>query len=337
MSEDGPRLAPGDTAAVTGATGFIGGRLVERLVADGVAVTCLLRGRPGPALAASGAATRTLDLADAPAVLDALAGVSVLFHCAYDWADEDWNRRALAAIVAACRATGCRLVHVSSFVVYDVPPEGALTEEVAATPDRAGYAHVKSVLERDLVAAVRAGGLWATTVQPTIVYGPGSKPWTIDPVDQLRRRAVVLPDRGEGVCNAVHVDDVVDAMILAAGTPAASGRRYLVSGEPVSWGAFYEGLAAAAGAPPPAYLPADDIRRGLERERRLGVRLLRRLTRRLPGAGRGKRQLPDRGRLDFLQGRCVIGSERARRELGYAPRVDLARGMAQVADWLRTR
>ncbi len=75
-------------------------------------------------------------------------------------------------------------------------------------------------------------------MQPTIVYGPFSRLWTIDPADMLINATVVLPDRGEGICNAVYVDDVVDAMILAAKNPAAVGQRFLVSGEPITWAQF---------------------------------------------------------------------------------------------------
>ena len=135
------------------------------------------------------------------------------------------------------------MVHVSSFVVYDLPAEGELTEETIGTTARSGYHHVKRELETELLNAVRRDGVPATIVQPTIVYGPFSRPWTIDPADMLISGTVVLPDQGEGICNAVYVDDVVNAMILAAKSPKAVGRRFLVSGEPVTWAQFYEALA----------------------------------------------------------------------------------------------
>jgi nucleoside-diphosphate-sugar epimerase len=186
----------------------------------------------------------------------------------------------------------------------------------------------------------------------------------------LRHGTLVLPDRGEGVCNAVYVDDVVDAMILTAQTPEAAGRRFLVSGEPITWGRFFEALAMAADAKPPAYLPVEAIRHehkqrvglaGLFRSptmllRRLAQRrsvggLLRRASRLMPRPTRAHverqllgplerrrayRHLPDPGRLGLYQGRAVVSSGRARRELGYAPRVDLAAGMEITRRYLST-
>ena len=100
---------------------------------------------------------------------------------------------------------------------------------------------------------------------------------------------VILPDEGEGICNAVYVDDVVDAMILAAKNPAAVGQRFLISGDPITWAQFYEALAKAAGARPPKYLPAEAIIRENSRARRF-LRLIatpslvaRGVARRRPG------------------------------------------------------
>jgi nucleoside-diphosphate-sugar epimerase len=225
-------VEPGTIVAVTGATGFIGGRLVERLVEQGAAVTCLLRGDPSPRLQRLGAKLCKIDIANEDAVRTGLKGIDWVFHCAYDSDNAEWNFKALRALIASCRENAWRrFVHVSSFVVYDLPPEGELTEETIGTTARSRYAHIKRELETELLNAVRRDGLPATIVQPTIVYGPFSRPWTIDPADMLINGTVVLPDQREGICNAVYVDDVVDAMILAAKNPAAVGQRFLVSGE----------------------------------------------------------------------------------------------------------
>lgn len=362
------RSLSGKRAAVTGASGFIGGRLVERLIQQGVAVTCLLRGKPSAGLQASGAGFATLDLADADALRTALQDTDWVFHLAYDWNDDDWNFRALKALIAVCGEGHRRLVHTSSFVAYDIPPAGELTEETIATTATCGYAHVKYALDEALLKAVKQGAVEATIVQPTIVYGPRSAPWTIEPAEMLRHGTVVLPDRGEGICNAVYVDDVVTGMILAATAPAAVGQRFLLSGEPVTWAQFYEAMARAAGAKPPVYLPAEAIRaehkrlRKLQRivtsprrilrilaQKRLSGKLVRSGLRLLPGTfgaaardqlyGPPSRQrnhihMPDRGRLEFLQGRSTIRSGKARRLLGYVPQFDLAAGMIPTARFL---
>ena len=366
-----PAVPPGTAVAITGATGFIGARLAECLVEQGAVVTCLLRAASAPRrLRETGARLLTVDVADPEAARMALAGIDLVFHCAYAWDDTEWNIRALEALIAACHANGCRrLLHVSSFVVYRVPAHGVVSEHSAPDPSCSGYSHTKRQLEAIVLRAVKETGLPAAIVQPTIVYGPFSKPWTIDPADALRYGTVVLPDGGEGTCNAVYVDDVVSAMILAATHPAAVGHCFLVTGpEPVTWGQFYGRIAQAIGAKGPQFRPAQDISRQNGKARRVLAlatdpgRVLRRLARigpcrKLLGAGltvlpgpkraavedqvfgpatrrRGQVHLPDSGHLRFLQSRAVISADKARRMLGYEPRFDLAAGMVPTARYL---
>jgi len=367
-----PPIAPGTTVAVTGATGFIGGRLVERLAEQGGEVTCLIRGTDaGMRLHRAGAHIRKLDMTDAEAVRTALDGIEIVFHLAYDWGDTAWNYKALRALIEACRSNGCRrLVFVSSFVVYEIPDEGELSEDSPSSTATEGYAHTKLGLEAELLKAVREKNVPATIVQPTIVYGPYSRPWTLDPADMLRHGTVVLPGAGEGICNAVYVDDVVSAMTLAALRPEAVGQRYLISGPaPITWKTFYEGMARAVGANGPQFWPAEAIARANTKAGKLtrlaadpehvirrvasigparklvtkalrvlptGVR--RSMHNRLFGPvtrRRGYAHVPNLGHLSFLQGRAVIGSAKAGEELGYAPAFGFDEGMVPTARYLK--
>ena len=91
-------------------------------------------------------------------------------------------------------------------------------------------------------------GLPAVVLQPTIVYGPFCKAWTDNPVAELQAGRVPLVNGGNGCANAVYVDDVVQAMLLAAVRPEARGEIYLISGAaPVSWREFYGAFEAVLG------------------------------------------------------------------------------------------
>jgi len=366
-----PALAPGTKAAVTGASGFLGGRLVELLTAQGVDVTCLVRrSNAGLRLRQTGARLLALDLAEPVPVQAALEGIEVVFHCAYDWADTAWNHRAISALIAGCQRNGCYLVHVSSYVVYQLPDEGDVTEELPGNASASGYAHTKRELEETVLRAFQEQSLSGAVVQPTLVYGPFSGPFTNEPAEMLRFGTVVLPDQGEGTCNAVYVDDVVSAMTLAAQHPSAVGQRFLVSGpHPVTWREFYEEMARATGAKGPQYRAAEAIARGNTKMRKLlrfaadPERVVRRVAQdrrirrfvqgavgALPALPRqalasrlfaptsrrpGHVHLPDGGRLGLLRGRATVGSAKARRELGYAPSFDFAAGMVPTARYLR--
>ncbi len=330
-------------------------------------MTCLLRGAGTPRLVESGATLRSLDLTNVQQVSNALAGIDTVIHCAYDWNDTAWNYAALRTLMTAFRRNGCRrFVYLSSFVVYQIPDRGEVTEASVEDASSSGYANTKRQLESELLRAAREESFPVAILQPTIVYGPFSRPWTIDPAEELRNRSVILPDTGDGTCNAVFVDDVVNAMILAAEREQAIGERFLISGpKPVTWKEFYDGVAVAAGVDGPEYLPAQTIARESGKIRKL-MRLAadpRRLAQRGPirkalraallatprptrlrlqellfgnGAPNQRQQnLPSRDRILFLQSTATIKSEKAQRLLGYSPRYDFTMGIDLTEPFLK--
>jgi hypothetical protein len=181
---------------------------------------------------------------------------------------------------------------------------------------------------------------------------------------------VVLPNSGEGLCNALYVDDLIDAMILAANRPTAVGERFVISGpETVTWATFFERFAGALGTAGPQYRPADQIARensGLVHDVKMvatnpkkiiqiavrspSVRnLLQTSLDSLPKPiydlvsklyfGSGERpvglvHLPDPQLLRLYTSKASAGSEKARSALGYAPRFDFTTGMAVTAKYL---
>src|SRR5690606_32312117 len=91
-------------------------------------------------------------------------------------------------------------------------------------------------------------GVRAAIVQPTTVYGPFVQVWTQSVIDRLKKGRIVLVNGGDGLCNAVYVDDVVTGTLLAATREEAVGEDFLISGpEPVTWWRFYEGFGQLFG------------------------------------------------------------------------------------------
>ncbi len=340
---------------VTGATGFIGRRLVAALVQAGAEVGVLTRSRSGLADLPKGVRPVIGGMDDAAAVARALGGVEVLFNLAYDVrATGAANLAGFERLVAAAEAAGVgRVVHLSSIVVHDAWPGADCTEDGPMTrPGGSAYRQAKIAMERRLLA----GPLPAAILQPTIVYGPGSALWTDGFARALLAGGVVLPDP-EGLCNGVFVEDVVQACLKAAVLPDLGRERFVISGpEPFAWSALLLGYAKALGRGEIHRVPVAELLAKLgpkpdetaDRPPSAAARisaLLRRLVghRRFEAlAGAAKRRLkagarlePDHHLLEEFTGRGICRIDHARARLGYAPEYDLAAGLAATEAYLR--
>ncbi|MEX2535970.1 MAG: NAD-dependent epimerase/dehydratase family protein [Trueperaceae bacterium] len=246
----------GRKVLVTGATGFIGGRLVERLnMAEGAAVRVLVSGYSRCArVARFPVELARADLLDRNAVTEAAKGCSVIFHCAYGSRGGAKERRLVNIegtenVLAAAAVTGARVVHLSSQMVYGLPEQGDIDER--APRRRTGSTYGDSKLEaEERVLRAAAEGLPVTVLQPTAVYGPLAPVWTVGVLERMRVGKVPLIDSGAGACNAVYIDDVVEAMLLAATSDDSLGECFLISAaEPVTWREFYGQYEEMLGVP----------------------------------------------------------------------------------------
>jgi nucleoside-diphosphate-sugar epimerase len=315
---------PGKTVAVTGAGGFIGAALCERLVAGGASVAGLeLDPALRPRVEASGAEFRLADITDREALDRALKGVDALVHTAAyvrEWGEMDEfirvNVGGTANVLDAAAAAAIEpVVHLSSVVVYGYADPAEQDETAHRRAVGIPYIDTKSASDR---LAIRRG---AVVVRPGDVYGPGSGPWVTRPAELLRAGQMSLPGKGDGMMLPVYIDDLVESIVLALerGEP---GRAYTVwDGSPVSFSDYFTKLAAVAGGKPPRKLP-----RPLLNAIAGAAELVAKARRVPPAFGRHGVTLVDR--------RGTASNASAREGLGWKPRVGLEEGLRRSGDWL---
>lgn len=355
MTATGPDHLDGKAVFVTGATGFIGKRLVPALINAGARVTVLLRNRHGrQAFSAMGAQVIQGTAGDRALQEKALRDQDVLYHLAYDMrATAAENLATFEALRTAAEKAGVgRIVHASSIVVYDGWPQQNLTESCPISNSKADpYRRAKIAMEQALLQ----GNCPAAILQPTLVYGPGSLLWTDKLTNWLAAGTVVLP-KPEGLCNAVFVDDLVQAMLCAAAPEDLQQERFIISGPaPVSWSALLSGYADIIGRGKIGLIPQETLRARLPDEepgeipdtqslaarvstiarawigRDRFERLVQTATQRLP---RQNELYPDRYMLELFSGTGQCQIDHARVRLGYEPAYDLKAGLEATRSYL---
>ena len=209
---------------ITGASGFIGGHLMNSLKQDGKDVV-------GVDLKSDCKDVIKADLSKPETVKDALKGCSIVIHTAAmvsnAMSDEEmWKTNVLNTSKLIKLAIECnvkRFVHISSIVVYGNIAEGEINEKIPANSVGGNYVHTKILSEHALLQAKLKNDIELVILRPGDVYGPGSRPWIIEPIKAIKNRQFMLPAKGQGFFRPVFIDDLIKGIKLACNAESASG------------------------------------------------------------------------------------------------------------------
>ena len=242
-------------ALVTGASGFIGRRLVMELARRGHETVCLVRPTSNTVPLRDLPVEFVLgDLGDAASLVSAVKGRDHIFHLAgviqaVDGpAFEEVNTEGTRNLVDACRQAAPALekfVLISSIAAAGPsPPERSLTE---ADEPRPVSAYGRSKLAAEHIVLAAKDRLRMTIIRPPNVIGPGSKEIELA-LGLLRRRIVPALGDGRPRTSLVDVDDLVEAMLLAAEDPRSTGQTYFVTdGRAYAWPEITAAIAEELG------------------------------------------------------------------------------------------
>lgn len=313
---------------VTGATGFIGSHLVERLVALGAQVRCLVRRRSRLEALPPGVELAYGELATAEGLQAAVRKAALVFHLAgvtKAFRAEQFylgNARATENLVRALGQDCRRLVHVSSLAAAGPSPDGKPLSEDAPPRPITHYGRSKLAAERAVLCSPWAAR--AVIVRPPVVYGP--RDTDVLEIFRMATRGW-MPSLGDAdaAFSLIYVTDLVDGLVAAAASEQAAGRTYFIAAEQaVSWRRFGEVAGGVLG------------------------RRLRMITIPWPlawtvallweGAARLRRRPAIISREKVREARCggwICDVSRARRELGFTARTSLEEGIQRTVAWYR--
>ncbi|NOY91732.1 MAG: NAD-dependent epimerase/dehydratase family protein [Deltaproteobacteria bacterium] len=312
---------------VTGGTGFVGGAVIRRLLTEGEQVVALCRdARVAHGLERAGAEVVEGDLGSPRRIERAARGAAVVVHAA-GLTQRRSSLRALGwvnvagaeNVLRASRAAHVRrLVHVScADVTLNTRPRVGWNEDQALSHAPLGaYAQTKLAAEELMIGGGR-DGLETMALRPAWIWGAGDESVLPALAREVLDGGLAIVGKGERLLGTTHVDNLAEAVLRAGTRPEASGGVYhVVDAEMVLAGDFFHDIAQALGG---STRSLGGIRRALWRAR---------WDLRRGRSGLLPEEVALRGLATSLDQRRVI------RDLGYAPPVSMADGMAELREWI---
>lgn len=319
------------TCLVTGASGFLGSFVVERLVERGARVRCLLRKSSSRAFLPNGEIEVAIgDVTDLESLRSAVVDVDVVFHLAgliKARRPEEYyrvNYLGTVNLLEACREHADRLRRVmvvsSQAAAGPSAPGEPISEE---SPCRPVTPYGRSKREAEQAVAAFHRHLPLTVVRPPTIYGPRDRETLM--LFRLAARGIRPSLAGGGEVSVIHASDLADGILLAAAHPVAIGQTYFMAGDETPSMDELMGAIARTFRSGGIALPISPwmLRAGAR-----AAEVLRDLG--------GQSLVFDRWKAEeILSHYWACSSARAKAELGFAPRIPLADGLADTARWYR--
>jgi nucleoside-diphosphate-sugar epimerase len=327
------------TSLVTGASGFIGSHIAERIARKGEHVRCLVRPTSDVSFLRSiGAEVVYGDITDAPSLTAALRGADCVYHAAAfvsEWGP--WERFRIVTIngtrnmLKAAAAAGVRrFLHVSTDGVYRLRDLHRGVDEDSPLEAQFGpldyYRRSKTAAERIANRFGESGSLDVRIVRPALVLGERDAAMMPGLIAFLKSRAAAIVGSGNNRLPVIYAGDVAEICVLATGTDDVTGKIFnAVNPEPVTQLDLYQAVAEATGLKVP--------------RRKIPFRLLYALAAGMEGTARirGGAHRPELTRfginlvgLDYRE-----SASKTIQELGWKPEATMAEAVARSVEWSR--
>lgn len=229
---------------VTGASGFLGRRLVPALLSKGFSVTCLVRSDPGPGLWAD--CTMVLgDIRDQECVSRAVSGVDAVIH--------------LAAVVNAKNPDEYQTVNVEGTrILVQEAVKAKAKHIIFISSVDVGHQTLYGRSKEEGEAIVKTSGIPFTIFRPGPIYGPGDNKNLMELFDLIKNHKIV-PVIGDGnyLRQPIHVDDAVHSIIAVLESGKAFGKTYYLGGPSITYNEILAAMMEASdNRPTVVHLPS---------------------------------------------------------------------------------
>jgi nucleoside-diphosphate-sugar epimerase len=321
---------------VTGGCGFIGKRVVKKLLDKDIKVRVLAV--PNEEIPADWNGKVEIArgfLPDEKTVKEAVNGVRTIIHLAAivsDWGDEDffWKITVEGSrkIFDEALANDAKVVLASSIVVYGEQIGKIECDEKTSYGKTFGpYSRTKKEQEKLAVKYHNEKGMKLSIVRPANVYGPGAGTWLHDVIDVLKSKAGGLVSGGSMNAGLAYVDNVADILILAGAQENESLRIYIACDcSEITWKKYFTDIAEIIGEKQPKAVPYFAAYLGAIISEKIWK--LFKIKKRPPITMEA---------LNLIGSDNRFSIDNVKRDLGYVPRVSYSEGLSRTIDYLKEK
>jgi len=329
-----PAEAGGGIAAVTGGTGMVGSHLIDRLLRDGFAVRALVRETSDTSyLEKLDVELFRGDITDSPEKLTSFCrGVRYVFHCAAlvdDWADRDEmfrvNVTGLENMIRASQAASPeKFVFLGSMAVLGMGTQDNLDESAPYVYTGDNYNYTKIEAEKISMKYAREESFPIVVLRPPYIYGPRDRQFFPRVVSSLKDGTFTFIGGGNNPFSIVYIENVVEAMMLAAKNKNAVGKIYMITdGEPITRRRLAQIICDSMNLK----MPSRNVPVWFARLMCFLFESFARITK------KKKPPLLNRFRLKFLYPHMTFNISKAKSELAYHPLYSTEEGLKKTIQW----
>ena len=304
---------------VTGAAGFIGNALVQRLTNEGHSVRALIHQKTPETLDCQ-VRYIAADLTDPSSLPAATKDIDVVFHCAAMVKEygskQDFlkvNVDGTKNLVEACSPDLKRFVFLSHLH--------------SDTGRKYGwYSYSKGLAEHYLIQRFHATGFPVVIIRPGNVIGPGEAVWVLKPLRAIQHNHIALIDKGSGIFHHTYIDNLLDALIITMQTQSCVGETIEITDgdNTTTWGDYLNAIAHIAGKP--------TITKKMPKSTALTLSYL------MKGSSLfGGEPLLTPSIVHFFTTKRTVSLQKAEHILGYKPKITYDEALKRIQTWLKTQ
>jgi len=303
---------------VTGAAGFIGNNLINRLLKEGYEVTALIYNNK-PKYIEKNIKYVTGDITNINTIKPYFNDIDYVFHCAAIVKDYGPKKLFFQVNLEGTK----NLVNLSE---QHKIKKFVYLSHIRYESDRSHsfYSKTKQLAEEYLLEKYKVDKFPVIIIRPGNVYGPGATTWLIRPLESIKKNRIYLIDNGQGIFQHTYIDNLIDAIILSIKKPEITGEIIdITDGDnTTNWKEYFEAITSMIGKP--------NIKRSMSRRTAYIISLF------MIGLNKVFKIEPwiTPMAVQILSNKNKISIEKAKKLLGYFPKINLQEGLKITEEWL---